>query len=55
MSPKVLGTQNGGTVPYKAFLGVGCRGFPYISQKHTAYIGESFGENGRGGALDKSR
>ena len=35
-SPRVSRTKNGGTVPYKAILGLG---FPYISRIHTDYIG----------------
>ena len=34
VSPKVSGTQNGGTEPYKAILGMG---FPYISLTNSLY------------------
>ena len=37
LSPRISGTQNGGTEPYKAILGVGK--LPYISRIYTAYIG----------------
>ena len=38
LSPRISGTQNGGTEPYKAILGMGFPSHkPYI---HTAYIGE---------------